>query len=179
MKDKIFKLCYNIDYTAASKYPNNLVILGSGGGAPASPASPASPPDRMLFSYRREIKDKKGGKIIGDASYVLHAYKLEVSDDKKNGKIFGTFTAHHELQKCGNEWDITYSGNATWVLGEKSGGLINPSNLFLNIVDFTLDNISANSIFKNDKKINHGNNQVNLNDGKYKIKGIYDMYDFC
>ena len=176
MKDKIFKLCYNIDYSAASKYPNNVVLLGSGG---ASPDSPDSPPDRMLFSYRREIKDKKGGKIIGDASYVLHAYKLEVSDDKKNGKYFVTFTAHHQLQKCGNDWDITYTGNAAWILGENSGGLINPSNPLLNIVSFTLDNISANSIFKNDKKINHGNNQVKLNDGEYKIKGIYDMYDLC
>lgn len=176
MKDKIFKLCYNIDYTAASKYPNNLVLLGSGG----DPASPASPPDRMLFSYRREIKDKKGGKIIGNASYILHAYKLEVSDDKKNGKLFVTFTAHHELQKCGNEWDITYTGNAVWILGENSKGLINPSTPFLNIVSFTLDNVSANSIFKNDKKINHGNNQVKLNeDGEYIIKGIYDMYDLC
>ena len=175
MKDKIFKLYYNIDYTAASTYPNNLVLIGSGG----DPASPASPPDRMIFSYRREIKDKKSGEIIGDASYILHAYKLEVSNDKKNGKIFGTFTAHHELKKYGNEWDIMYTGNAIWILSEKSGRPIDPSKPFLNIVDFTLDNVSANSIFKNDKKINHGNNQVKLNKGEYKIKGIYDMYDLC
>lgn len=180
MKNKIFKLKYYIDYTAPSVYPNNIVLLASGGVSTGLPgSSPLPPPDRMLFSHRREIKDKKNGKMIGDASYILHAYKLEVSSDKKSGKIIGTFTANHEVQKNGNEWDIAYSGNAIWVLGERPNiGIINPSSPFSNIIDFTLDNISANSIFKNGKKINHGNNQVKLNRGDYKIKGIY-MYDFC
>ena len=81
MKDKIFKLCYNIDYTAASTYPNNLVLIGSGG----DPASPASPPDRMLFSYRREIKDKKGGDVFEETKFYVQ--EIEIKKLKKENEF--------------------------------------------------------------------------------------------
>lgn len=182
MKQKIFNIKYHIDYTetAPRVRPNNLVLLSNDGVAAGPPGTPSVPSDRMLFSYRREIKDKKDGSLIGNASYLMHAYKIELNDKKTSGVIHGTFTAHHEFKKNGNEYDITYSGNTKWILGKKTGfETINPSRPFLNVITNNLDNITALSVFKNGKKINHGNNKTTLsNDGTYQIKGIYDMYDF-
>ena len=183
MKQKIFKLKYYVGYdptTAPPVYPNNLVLLASGGvaaGPPGTSLPPPPPPDRMLFSYRREIKNKKNGTTIGDASYLIHAYKVETSNDKKTGAIYGTFTAHHQLEKKGHEWDIMYSGNSKWSLGERPG-LIDPSVPFLNIINSEIDNVTAINVFKDGEKINHGNNKTTLSDGIYQIKGIYDMIDF-
>jgi len=183
MKQKIFNIKYHIDYTETAPRvpPNNLVLLSNNGVAAGPPGTPSVPSDRKLLSYRREIKDKKNGTIIGNASYLMHAYKIELNDEKTSGVIHGTFTAHHEFEKNGNEYDITYSGNTKWILGKKTGlETINPSNPFLNVTTNNLDNITALSVFKNGKKINHGNNKTTLsNDGTYQIKGIYDMYDFC
>ena len=181
MKQKIFKLKYNIDYTAPRMNPPYNLVLLADGVAAGPPGNTSPPSDRMLLSHRREIKDKKNGTTIGDASYLIHIHKIELNGEKTSGAIYGTFTAHHEFKKNGNEYDITYSGNTKWILGKKTEfETIDPSSPFLNVITNNLDNITALSVFKNGKKINHGNNKVTLsNDGTYQIKWIYDMYDFC
>jgi hypothetical protein len=177
MKQKTFNVCYNIDYLAPPIYPNNLVLLGSGGGAPAGPNGnpPAALPDRMLLSYRRDIKDKKNGTIIGVASYLLHAYKLEVAE--KSGSIYCSYTGHHEFVKNGNEYDITVQGNLRFLLSDARGP-IDPSAPFSSIVGNEFDNTSAVVVFINGKKENYGNNVLTLNSGQYQVKGVRETYAF-
>jgi hypothetical protein len=180
MKQKTFNVCYNIDYLAPPIYPNNLVLLGSGGGDPVflpidgsiDPDPLTGVPDRRLLSYRRDIKDKKNGTIIGVASYLLHAYKLEVA--KKSGSIYCSYTGHHEFVKNGNEYDITVQGNLKFLLR----GTINPSAPFSSIVGNKFDNTSAVVVFINGKKENYGNNVLTLNSGQYQVKGVRETYAF-
>lgn len=183
MPTKLFNISYYIDYTALPTYPNNVVLLGSGGGAPAGPNGipPAAPADRMLLSYRREIREKKGGKIIGEASYLIHAYKVELSNDKKSGTIFATYTSDHEFKnKCGHDYDVRYEGNFKFKLGIRPGSepanIIDPSLPFLYVVGNDVDNVSATSVIKNKTKINFGDCVTTFNNGNYNIKGRIGMY---
>lgn len=164
---------YNIDYNAdQTKYPNNLVLLASG-GAPPGPNG-ASDPDRMYFSYRRDIKDKKGGKIIGTASYLIHVYKVEIKNNKTSGSMYASYTSHHEFIKNRKEYDIMYQGNLRFLLGLRQGSAqkeINPDIPYLYVVGNKFDNASVNAIFVGGEKINYGNNVVSLKpNGDYQIK---------
>lgn len=169
---------YNIDYAAdQSKYPNNLVLLASGGAPPGPNGAPAPDPDRMYFSYRRDIKDKKGGKTIGTASYLIHVYKVEINDNKKSGSMYSSYTSHHEFKKDGKEYDIMYQGNLNFILGLRRGSTqteINSATPYLYVTGNKFDNASAIAIFMNGKKINHGNNVVTLKpNGDYQVKETY------
>jgi hypothetical protein len=184
MPHKLFNISYYIDYTALPKYPNNIVLLGSGGGAPAGPTGipPAAPADRMFLSYRRDITEKKGGKVIGEASYLINAYKVKLSSDRKSGNIWATYTANHEFKnKCGDDYDVRYEGNFKFKLGVRPGSdpakTIDPSlPAYLYVVGNDVDNVSATSVFKNKKKISYGDCVTTFNNGNYNIKGRIGMY---
>lgn len=192
MPNKSFNISYFIDYAAPPIYPNNVVLLGSGGGAPASPNGippagpngipPARPLDRMLLSYRREIRKKKDGKLIGEASYLVNIYKVELSNDKKYGTVWSTYTSVHELykNKDGDEYNLSFEGKFKFKLGMKPGSdtaaVIDPSFPYLYIVGNNVENVSATSVFKNKTKINYGDCVTMFNTGKYNIKGRIGKY---
>jgi hypothetical protein len=183
MPNKSFNISYFIDYAAPPIHPNNVVLLGSGGGAPAGPngISPARPLDRILLSYRREIR-KKNGKLIGEASYLVNIYKVELSNDKKSGTIWSTYTSVHELykNKDGDEYNLSFEGKFKFKLGMKPGSdpaaVIDPSFPYLYIVGNNVENVSATSVFKNKTKINYGDCVTMFNTGKYNIKGRIGKY---
>ena len=88
MKQKIFKLKYNIDYTAPRMNPPYNLVLLADGVAAGPPGNTSPPSDRMLLSHRREIKDKKNGTTIGDASYLIHIHKIELNGEETSGAIY-------------------------------------------------------------------------------------------
>ena len=163
---KTFKLCYTVPYNEPPIPPYNLVLLSKN-------------ENRMIFSYKRPIKDNKNI-LVGEASYLIHIYNVEISPDLKSGTMYGTFSAHHEVKKNNNNYDIMLTGNCKWVLGIRPGQQnIDPNTPYLFIVGNDLDCISATSIFKNNNKINHGNNIVIFNStGQYKIIGKKDKYNY-
>jgi hypothetical protein len=179
MPHKFFNINYNIDYAAPAIYPYNIVLLGSGGAPPGSYGSPT--PDRMLLSYRRPITF--AGKIIGGASYLINAYKVELSDDKTSGSIWATYTSSHEFEnKRGDQYDLRFEGNIKLKLGIRQipGSdpfkTIDPSLPFLYVVGNEVDNVSATSVFKNKTKISYGDCITTFNNGNYNIKGLIGMY---
>lgn len=181
MPNKLFNINYYIDYTAPPIYPYNIVLLGSGGAPPGPYGSPT--PDRMLLSYRREITIKKGCKMIGEASYLINAYKVELSDDKKSGSIWATYTSSHEFKnKRGDQYDLRFEGNLKFKLGIRQGPgsdpvkIIDPSLPFLYVIGNEVDNVSATSVFKNKTKISYGDCITTFNNGNYNIKGQIGMY---
>jgi hypothetical protein len=172
MNKKIFKLSYIINYAAPPLPPNNLVVL-------------ADTTNRNIYSYKRAILDKNGN-TIGEAAYLIYDYRVELSPDKKSGIMYGSFTATHEFEKNNNIYDIFLTGNSKWILGlrsTQSDEIIDIDKSHLYILRNDIDCISANSIFINKNKINHGDNKLTVNrtslGSKYKIIGKNNNYQFC
>jgi hypothetical protein len=166
MKNKQIKLCYYIDYPSSlfSPAPNIPIVLAD-----------KRDNSRWIVSHRRIITDKNNIQI-GDASYSLHVYRIDLSDDKKTGLLYGDFTAHHEIKKNGKDYDILFGGVVKFKLGLRPGQTeidkLFPINYVMNV---DIECISAREIFEDKIKINSGKNTVTLKNSKdltkYRIVG--------
>ena len=91
------------------------------------------------------------------------------------------FTAHHSFIRNNIEYDIIYNGQIEWILslrnGQNSIDIANPQDHITGMND--VDTITVNSVLKNGKKINHGNNIASVkNYGEYRVRGVVEKYDF-
>jgi len=158
MKNKQIKLCYYIDYPSRQPPPNITVVLAD-----------KRDNSRWVVSHRRVIKDKNNIQI-GDASYLVHVYRIDISDDKKTGLLYADFTAHHEIKKNGKDYDILFGGVVKFKLGLFPGQTeidkLFPINHIMNV---DIECISAREIFENKIKINSGKNTVTLKNSKDRI----------
>jgi hypothetical protein len=158
MKNKQIKLCYYIDYPSRQPPPNIPVVLGD-----------KRENARWTVSHRRVIKDKNDIQI-GDASYLVHVYRIDLSNDKKTGLLYADFTAHHEIKKNGKDYDILFGGVVKFQLGLRPGQTeidkLFPINHIMNV---DIECISAREIFENKIKINSGKNTVTLKNSKDRI----------
>ena len=165
-KKKLKTLNYYVDYLAPPVKPYDLIIdsLGAGVETPQSSL-------RYFFNYRRPIYDKKCGSKIGNATYGINGNIIKISSDKKSGKITGDFLAQHSFSMKNNYYDIHYIGKINLILGLFPGQtVINEAAPAQNIKGVKFQYVSAILIFKNNIKINSGENTTRLvNNGKYKI----------
>jgi hypothetical protein len=158
--ETFFELNYRIYYIELPIFPYNFVILNS------------SPPNDFVFSFKRQIKDNENVPI-GLGTYQIEIYFVEISADKKTGKMIGDFIAHHKFAKQGDNYDVFLTGNSVWILGLRPGQTeIDPSKPTEYIVNNQLDNITANSILRNKVKINYGNNSIRYSGDQYTIRGV-------
>lgn len=171
MKRKCFDFKYYIPYVNAERpvAPYNIVVIGNEIG-------------RLFFSYKRPIYDyKQSTRKIGEANYLIHMHTLNIDSNGRNGTLRGDFTATHSFLRKDNEYDLTFTGQLEWVLGVRLGQTTidstNPQNHVVGVNE--IDHISANCVFKNRKKINHGNNIATLkNGGEYRVRGVVEKYNF-
>ncbi len=158
MKNKQIKFSYFVDYASQQPPPNNLVILGD-----------KRADGRWIVSHRRVIKDKNNVQI-GDATYLVHVYRVDISSDKRSGLMYANFTAHHELKKNGKDYDIMFSGVVKFQLGLRQGQTeVDPQFPINHIFNTDIECISAREVFENKIKINNGNNKVTTKNNKDRI----------
>ena len=170
MKNKQIKFSYYIDYASPQPPPNIPIVLGD-----------KRDDARWTVSHRRVIKDKNNIQI-GDASYLVHVYRIDLSDDKKTGLLYADFSAHHEIKKNGKDYDILFSGVVKFQLGLRPGQIEIDKLFPINhIYNTDIECISAREIFENKIKINNGKNRVALKNSKdlvtnYRIVGCREKY---
>ena len=164
-KNVDYEIKYYVDYTSPPIKPNDLIVDALGGETPFTSL-------RYFFNYKRIIYNKKGGEKIGVATYEINGNIVEISKDKKSGKIIGDYVAHHMLHINGHSYDIHYVGKLEFILGlrgtQTSINMVNPAE---NIKNVHFQYASAILIFENNVKINSGDNDTKLvNNGDYSIK---------
>jgi hypothetical protein len=177
MKQKTFDYKYFVPYSAEivpPVAPYNLVTLSNSNG-------------RILMSYKRPIYRNKSesndiNKRIGEVNYLIHAHTIITNQNNASGTMRSDFTAHHSFIRNNIEYDIIYNGQVEWILGLRSGqtsiDVANPQNYITGMNE--IDTLVVNSILKNGKKINHGNNIVSVkNFGEYRVRGVVERYNFC
>ena len=163
MKNKhpasVITFSYFVDYASPALPPNNVVVLGD-----------RREERRWIVSHRRSILARNNNQI-GDASYLVHVYRVDLSDDKKTGLTYADFTAHHEFTKDGKKYDIFYKGSVKFGLGLRNPSETEIDPLFpINyIVKTDPECVSASEIFEDKIKINTGKNRVVLKNNNKKI----------
>ena len=163
-KKDCYEINYYVDYNAPPIKPDDLIVEPLGAETPFTSL-------RYFFNYKRTIYNKKGGKKIGVATYEINGNIIEISEDNKSGIIRGDYASHHMLHINGNSYDIHYIGKLDFILGLRgSQTSINRENPAENIKTAQFQYASAILIFKNNKKINSGNNVTKLVNGDYSIK---------
>jgi len=166
---KPLKFSYYVDYASpAFTRPNNIVVLGD-----------KREEGRWTVSHRRPITDRNN-RQIGDASYLVHVYRVDLSDDKKTGLMYADFTAHHEIKKDGKDYDIFYKGSVKFGLGIRGPQQeVDPLFPINHIVKVDPECVSASEIFENKIKINSGKNRVVLKRNKnltnYQLAGFAEL----
>jgi hypothetical protein len=175
---KTFRLHYYVDYTLPPIKPYDLIVDILSENTPTTSL-------RYFFNYKRPIYDRKGGIQIGLASYGINGYTVEISDDKKTGKIKGDYMATHTFDLNNSRYDVFYSGQIYLQLGLLNIPGIPPQTSIdelmphKNIINVNFEHVAALYIFKDHIKINHGDNKASLkNAGDYKIKGIKNKYKY-
>ena len=176
MKQKTFDYKYFVPYNRTIQppiAPYNLAILSNSNG-------------RFLMSYKRPIYRNKSesndiNKRIGEVNYLIHAHTIITNQAKTSGPMRSDFTAHHSFIRNNIEYDIIYNGQIEWILslrnGQNSIDIANPQDHITGMND--VDTITVNSVLKNGKKINHGNNIASVkNYGEYRVRGVVEKYDF-
>jgi len=168
VQETFFQLNYRIYYADPPIPPYNLIVLIS------------SAPNNFLFSYKRQIKDTQDN-LIGVGTYQIEIFFVKISADKKTGEMIGDFSAHHEFG-LDSDYDVFLEGNIKLKLGLRpglTGTEIDPSKPYDYIIGNDLDRISAKSIFRNNNKINYGNNSVIItNNYQYTITGVVSSNSF-
>ncbi len=159
-----YDITYYVDYSALPIKPNDLIIDPLGAETPFTSL-------RYFFNYKRTIQNKKGGEKIGTASYGINGNIIEISKDKKTGKIRGDYLSHHTFRYNGDYYNIHYIGKVDLILGLRGTQTsINTDNPAENIKNVNFQYVSAILVFKNNKKINSGDNDTSLlNAGDYRI----------
>ena len=158
------KIKYYVDYDAPPIKPDDLIEASLGAETQFTSL-------RYFFNYKRTIYNKKGGEKIGVATYGINGNIIEISKDKKSGTIRGDYVSHHMLDINGHSYDIHYIGKLDFILGlqgsQTSINMVNPAE---NIKTSHSQYASAVLIFKNNVKINSGNNVTKLVNNRYYIK---------
>lgn len=170
---QIISFSYYVDYASPTVPPYHPVVLGD-----------KREDSRWIVSHRRPITDNNNIPI-GDATYLVHVYRVDLESNKKSGLMYANFKAHHELKKDGKNYDILFSGIVKFQLGlRKDQTEVDPLIPINHIVKTNVECISAREIFEEKVKINSGKNKVllknvvnnNKNITNYRVAGYKEKY---